>query len=138
MKKRFAILALSAILCILALAGCGDSSSDDGNYAGTWVRDTWTNQKTGAVIDITLNLYDDGTYKEEEANSINGAKVVMGEWEVKKDEILLYPKHLVEGEEPGTFDSNGDLIGKTTYKFQITNKTTLNTGTSDIEYHKQH
>ncbi|MBP8640442.1 MAG: hypothetical protein KBI01_06030 [Oscillospiraceae bacterium] len=138
MKRRFAILALSAILCILALAGCGNSSSDDGNYAGTWVRDTWTNQETGAVIDITLNLYDDGTYKEEVADSINGMLVETGEWEVEKNEILLYPKNLVEGKDPGTFDSNGELIGKTTYRIQITNKTTLNTGTSDIEYHKQH
>lgn len=132
--KKFLTLLLATIMCI-SLMACENSTADT-DYSGTWVREEWTNEKTGDVINKTLHLYEDNTFKLEEYSSIEGYKEYHGEWEIDGDEIKCYPKKIVEGEDPN-FDKEGILINgiQVCWKYPIVDKTTLNGGA--VNYNKQ-
>lgn len=135
MKKI--ILYLVMAVMVLGCFGCGSKTEND-NYSGTWVRETWTNEKTGAVIDITLYLYEDNTYKEEVNNSVEGYKEYQGAWEVSNNEIILTPSKLNAGED-ANFGEDGRLkegITNLTNTLKIVDNTTLSSGATT--YNKQH
>lgn len=133
--KKILTLLLAVIMCV-SLVACGNSTADT-DYSGTWVREEWTNEKTGAVINMTLLLYEDNTYKQEVYNSVEGYKEYQGEWEVDGDEIKCYPKKLVAGEDP-LYDKDGfpqDGIDVGYSKITIVDKITLKSG--ELIWNKQ-
>ena len=50
--------------------------SENEAYVGNWIRDTWTNDNTGDVLNVTLEFYADGTYKQDQTSSINGQSII--------------------------------------------------------------
>ena len=163
-KKLWKMLFLVLMVCFMTACGSSEKKDDVENesvgneshventnaeneaYVGTWVRETWVND-AGAVIDVTLELYADGTYKEETNHSINGKSVVVGDWTLRSNLhiIELCPKRLVEGYNDGLFYENGEyhgIVGEgltspgtTVY---ILDETTLgNTAEGQIKYYKQ-
>ena len=138
MMKKVIGLILMVVLC-LSLCACGDSESNAPltDYVGVWVREEWTNVKTGAVVNVTVYLYEDGLFKEETRDSINGYEEVQGTWEIDKDTIVLRPTKLVAGTDSLHFDENGNLLeGVSNYRtiLSIIDKLTLENGGN--KYHK--
>lgn len=138
MKKVFALIL--SICMIFALCACGAKSKDvdENSYSGTWVRETWKNEKTGAEVNITLYLYDDFTFKEEVNNSVDGYKEYQGEWKVSKNTIEIMPTKLVAGSDIN-FGDDGRLkdgISNPTQTLNILDSITLEN--NNIKYNKQH
>ena len=128
MKKALSLI-LALILC-LSLCACGGNKATLKDYSGKWVREEWTNTKTGAVVNVTVYLYEDGTYKKEVNNSIDGYQEYQGTWEIEKDTIVLNALKIVEGTNTLNFDENGNIkegITDTT-KLTIIDKLTLENG----------
>ena len=128
MKKALSLI-LALVMC-LSLCACGGNKATLKDYSGKWVREEWTNTKTGAVVNVTVHLYEDGTYKEEVNNSIDGYKEYQGTWEIEKDTIVLNALKIVEGTDTLNFDENGNIMeGITdTTKLTIIDKLTLENG----------
>ena len=128
MKKALSLI-LALVMC-LSLCACGGNKATLKDYSGKWVREEWTNTKTGAVVNVTVHLYEDGTYKEEVNNSIDGYQEYQGTWEIEKDTIVLNALKIVEGTDTLNFDENGNIMeGITdTTKLTIIDKLTLENG----------
>ena len=125
MKKALSLI-LALVMC-LSLCACGGNKATLKDYSGKWVREEWTNTKTGAVVNVTVYLYEDGTYKKEVNNSIDGYQEYQGTWEIEKDTIVLNALKIVEGTDTLNFDENGNIkegITDTT-KLTIIDKLTL-------------
>ena len=128
MKKALSLI-LALVMC-LSLCACGGNKATLKDYSGKWVREEWTNTKTGAVVNVTVYLYEDGTYKKEVNNSIDGYQEYQGTWEIEKDTIVLNALKIVEGTDTLNFDENGNIkegITDTT-KLTIIDKLTLENG----------
>ena len=128
MKKALSLL-VALVMC-LSLCACGGNKATLKDYSGKWVREEWTNTKTGAVVNVTVYLYEDGTYKKEVNNSIDGYQEYQGTWEIEKDTIVLNALKIVEGTDTLNFDENGNIkegITDTT-KLTIIDKLTLENG----------
>ena len=137
MKKAISLL-LALVMC-LSLCACGGNKATLKDYSGKWVREEWTNTKTGAVVNVTVYLYEDGTFKEESNNSIDGYKECQGTWKIEKDTIVLNTLKIVKGtiKDTLTYDENGNVregITATT-KLTIINKLTLENG--GIKYNRE-
>ena len=130
MKKLLALL-LVAVMCLF-LAACG--SKED--YSGKWVAE-WTVTETNNIVSKTLELYEDGTFKETTTSSANGYEEFQGTWKVKGNEIKLEFTKLVEGEHI-CFDTNGQLIdGMELHRtYEIIDTITIKNG--DHYYDKEH
>lgn len=102
--KKFIALVLVAVLC-LSFAACGKKE----DYSGKWVAEEWNVEKTGAIVNATLELYTDGTFKETSVSSVNGYEEMHGSWKIKGDEIKMVYTRLVAGDDLG-FDANGRPI----------------------------
>ena len=139
--KRFFSLLLSLVI-VLTLCACSGGNNDTGSnsedYDGTWIRETWTNEKTGAVIDITLYLYDDYTYTEKTDSSTGEYTEMDGSWEVKDNQIVLSPSKLVAGKDVN-FGEDGRLLEGISMQInlEIVDNTTLKNGIG-ILYNKEH
>lgn len=133
--KKYLTLLLAIIMCV-SLVACGNSTADT-DYSGTWVREEWKDEKTGVVINMTIHLYEDSTYKQEVYNSVEGYTEYQGEWEVDGDEIICHKKKLVAGEDP-VFEKDGFLPDgvEIASKYTIVDKTTLKNG--EQIWNKQH
>ena len=132
MMKKIIALALVIVMC-LSFVACGNKE----DYSGKWVAEEWTVEKTGAIVNATLELYEDGTFKESSTSSINGYKELQGSWTVKGDEIKLEYTRLIAGEYIG-FDADGrpeDGV-KSGSTFEIVNALTIKNG--DHYYNKEH
>lgn len=130
--KKIIALALVIVMC-LSFVACGNKE----DYSGKWVAEEWTVEKTGAIVNATLELYEDGTFKDTTNSSIDGYKELQGSWTVKGDEIKLEYTRLVAGEDLG-FDANGQPEDgvKRGCTFEIIDATTLKNG--DHYYNKEH
>jgi hypothetical protein len=130
--KKIIALALVIVMC-LSFAACGNKE----DYSGKWVAEEWTVEKTGAIVNATLELYDDGTFKESSTSSIDGYKELRGSWTVKGDEIKLEYTRLVGGKDLG-FGADGRLEDglKRGATYEIIDAITLNRG--DHYYNKEH
>ena len=128
MKKALSLI-LALVLC-LSLCACGGNKATLKDYSGKWVREEWTNATTGAVVNVTVYLYEDGTFKKEVNNTIDGYKEYQGSWEIEKETIVLNTLKIVEGTDTLNFDENGNIKeGITdTSKLTIIDKLTLENG----------
>ena len=135
MKKAITLI-LAFVLC-LSLCACGGEKATFNDYSGKWVREEWTNTTTGAVVNVTIYLYEDGTFKEETNNSIDGYEEHQGTWDIKKDTIELNFLKKVEGPEDWNYDENGNIKDgiEITSKLTIIDKLTLDNG--GIIYNKE-
>ena len=125
------MLAIVLVLCMaLSLCACGGNKATLKDYSGKWVREEWTNATTGAVVNVTVYLYEDGTFKKEVNNTIDGYKEYQGSWEIEKETIVLNTLKIVEGTDTLNFDENGNIKeGITdTSKLTIIDKLTLENG----------
>ena len=164
-KKLLKMLVLVSVVYVMSACGnsekkddaeIGNSQTEDDTeiknseneaYVGTWVRDTWTNDNTGDVLNVTLEFYADGTYKQDQTSSINGQSIITGEWKINSTETIieLCPKKLLSGYNDGMFYENGEyhgIIDEVTtspgYSIYILDETTLeNMPGGPIKYHKQ-
>lgn len=130
MKKILALL-LAAVMC-LSLVACGGGE----DYSGKWVAE-WTVEKTNNSVSKTLELYEDGTFKETTTSSAKGYEEFQGSWKVKGNEIILEFTKLVEGEHI-CFDTNGRLNdGMEMHRtYEIIDTITIKNG--DHYYDKEH
>lgn len=135
MKKAISLL-LALMLC-LPLCACGDGATENEDYSGKWVREEWTNTTTGAVVNVTVYLYEDGTFKEETNNSVEGYSEYHGTWKVEKDTIILNFLKKVEGPDDFNYDENGNIKDGIEYtrKLTIINSITLENG--GFQYNKE-
>jgi uncharacterized lipoprotein YehR (DUF1307 family) len=97
MKKALSLL-LALVMC-LSLCACA-SSNLLADYSGKWVYENGT---------TTYYLYEDGTFKEESTNSLNGDEEYQGTWEIKNGEIVVHRLKMVKGTNDH-FDKNGNII----------------------------
>ena len=137
MKKAISLI-LVLVLC-LSMCACGSGEKATlKDYSGKWVREEWTNTKTGAVVNITIYLYEDGTYKEEVYSTIDEYEEYQGSWEIKKDKIILNKLKMVKGIiDTLKYDENGSIREgiKSTMEFTIIDKITLDNG--GLKYNKE-